>query len=459
MDIRDITIDEYDYPLPDERIARHPLAKRDECLLLVKDTEGNVSTHRFKELPRLLPADSMLIYNNTRVINARLRFRKGADGSGAVIEVFCLEPADPADYAVNFASTSGCSWSCFVGNSKRWKEGSLTMPLRIDGFDITLSATRIARSGNTSVVRFTWDNPSVTFSRIISEVGEIPIPPYLNRDTEESDTSDYQTIFSHIEGSVAAPTAGLHFTPEVLADIDSRGIPRRELTLHVGAGTFQPVKTETIGEHEMHSEFIAVPRTLIEEIATTDRRIIAVGTTSVRTLESLYHLGCRLYQGLSADTLPQWYPYLPSAANSINAAETHPDLPVSVAMEAILKHLDLTGETTFIASTRLMIAPGYRYRIVRGMVTNFHQPKSTLLLLVSAFLSQPNYTQPLTQSATSPLHTDISTLPKYGSTSSSTATSPSKAETTLSWRELYQYALTSPAGFRFLSYGDACLLL
>ncbi|MDE7145553.1 MAG: S-adenosylmethionine:tRNA ribosyltransferase-isomerase, partial [Duncaniella sp.] len=248
MDIRDIKIEEFDYPLPDERIAKHPLARRDECLLLVKDENGEVSTRRFKELPGLLPADSMLVYNNTRVINARLRFRKGDDGTGATIEVFCLEPVEPADYAVSFASTSRCSWTCFVGNSKRWKSGALAMPLTIDGVNLTLTATRVARSGSTSVVEFAWDAPSVTFSRIISSVGEIPIPPYLNRGTEESDTTDYQTIFSHIEGSVAAPTAGLHFTPEVLDAIDSRGIPRRELTLHVGAGTFQPVKSDTIGE-------------------------------------------------------------------------------------------------------------------------------------------------------------------------------------------------------------------
>ena len=259
MSIREIKIDEFDYPLPDERIAKHPLAQRDECLLLVKDARGGISTHKFKELPELLPADSMLIYNNTRVINARLRFRKGDDGTGALIEVFCLEPCEPADYAVSFASTSRCSWTCFVGNSKRWKSGALTMPLSIDGNEFTLSATRVSRSGNTSVVEFSWDAPEVTFSRIISAVGEIPIPPYLNRNTEDSDSADYQTIFSHIEGSVAAPTAGLHFTPEVLSAIDERGIPRREITLHVGAGTFQPVKSDTIGEHEMTAELLACP--------------------------------------------------------------------------------------------------------------------------------------------------------------------------------------------------------
>lgn len=410
MNIRDIRIENFDYPLPDERIAKHPLAQRDSCLLLVKDSNGTLSTRSFHELPGLLPADSMLVYNNTRVINARLRFRKGEAADGALIEIFCLEPVEPADYACNFASVESCSWTCFVGNSKRWKSGDLVMPLAIDGHDLTLRATRVSREGNTSVVRFSWDDPAVTFSRIISAVGEIPIPPYLNRGTEESDSQDYQTVFSHIDGSVAAPTAGLHFTPAVLDGIDAAGILRRELTLHVGAGTFQPVKSDTIGEHDMHSEFIAVGRQLIEELASTDRRVIAVGTTSVRTLESLYHLGCRLYAGLSAETLPQWYPYDPS----------HPGLSVAEAMKAILGHLDATGENTFVASTRLMIAPGYRYRMVSGMVTNFHQPKSTLLLLVSAFL----------------------------------AGNPSNPE----WREIYDYALAD-SRFRFLSYGDACLFL
>lgn len=426
-EIRDIRIDRFDYPLPDERIAKHPLAERDRCLLLVKDPEGNLSTHIFNELPDLLPAGSMLVYNNTRVINARLRFRKGEASDGALIEIFCLEPVEPADYACNFASTSACSWTCFVGNSKRWKSGPLRMPLTIDSQQLTLTATRVAREGNTSVVEFSWDNPSVTFSRIISSVGEIPIPPYLNRNTEESDSRDYQTVFSHIDGSVAAPTAGLHFTPALLEAIDRRGILRRELTLHVGAGTFQPVKSDLIGDHDMHSEFIAVGRPLIEELARADRRVIAVGTTSVRTLESLYHLGCRLSAGLSADELPQWYPYDPA----------HPQLSVGEAMQAILRHLDATGEDSFVASTRLMIAPGYTYRIVRGMVTNFHQPRSTLLLLVSAFLT-PTVTSTAATSANS-------------SADNSSPTSPD-------WRTIYDYALADPR-FRFLSYGDACLFL
>lgn len=281
--IRNIRIEEFNYPLPDERIARHPLDDRAACKLLVRNADGAISEHVFSEIPALLPADSMLVYNNTRVINARLRFRKGADHSGATIEIFCLEPHEPADYAVSFAATERCSWKCFVGNSKRWKEGVLTMPLTVGGHSLLLSARRADKDGNASIVEFSWDCPEVTFSQIIAAAGEIPIPPYLNRATESSDSADYQTVYSHIDGSVAAPTAGLHFTDEILEEISGRGIPRRELTLHVGAGTFQPVKSDEIGQHEMHSEFIAVPVKLIEELAATERRIVAVGTTSVRT--------------------------------------------------------------------------------------------------------------------------------------------------------------------------------
>ena len=420
-EIGEIRIEDYDYPLPDERIAKHPLAERDRCLLLVRGQEGEISTRIFSDLPSLLPPDSMLVYNNTRVINARLRFRKGADSQGALIEIFCLEPHTPADYAVNFASRGECSWNCLVGNSKRWKDGPLSRRVTVDGgIELTLTATRLSKDGAASVVQFSWDNPEVTFSSIISALGEIPIPPYLNRSTEESDSADYQTVYSRIEGSVAAPTAGLHFTPAVLEAIDNAGIPRRELTLHVGAGTFQPVKSDTIGDHEMHSEFIAVSRALIEELSATPRRVIAVGTTSVRTLESLYHLGCMLASCpdcASEDhlTLPQWYPYSPA----------HPGLSVHDSMQAILEHLDATGQNTFIASTRLMIAPGYIYRIVRGMVTNFHQPRSTLLLLVSAFLGNSGEAS------------GCGNVPE--------------------WRRLYDYALAGT--YRFLSYGDACLLL
>ncbi len=420
-----LKIDEFDYPLPDEMIAKHPLEVRDSCKLLVRNHDGDLSEHIFTDLPALLPKGSMLIYNNTRVINARLRFRKASVNThqeGALIEIFCLEPVTPADYAQSFATTDRCSWTCFVGNSKRWKEGELKMDVTIGNNSLQLEARRISREGNASVVEFSWNNAAVTFSQIISAVGEIPIPPYLNRATESSDSKDYQTVYSRIEGSVAAPTAGLHFTERVLDEISQRGIQRRELTLHVGAGTFQPVKSETIGEHPMHAEFIAVPIALLEELknslekkeneiankTTNDEtfKIIAVGTTSVRTLESLYHAGRLIIAQKWDGEVPQWLPY------QTIENETLPT--PSQAISAIINHLKTNNQTTFIADTRIIIAPGYTYRLVNGIVTNFHQPKSTLLLLVSAFTNN-------------------------------------------SWRPLYDYALSH--NFRFLSYGDATLLL
>lgn len=405
-EVYNIRIEDFDYPLPDERIAKHPLTQRDGCRLLVRDSDGRLTDSVFSRLPALLPENSMLVRNNTRVINARLRFRKPGD-NGALIEVFCLEPDSPADYDRNFASTGSCRWICFVGNSKRWKSGPLTMPLTVGNVSVTLAATRVERHDNASVVQFDWDSPSVTFSQIISAVGEIPIPPYLNRSTESSDKTDYQTVYSRIEGSVAAPTAGLHFTPQVFADIQARGIPCRDVTLHVGAGTFQPVKSENIGQHPMHSEFISVEKSLIQELATTDRRVIAVGTTSVRTLESLYHAGCLISRGEWTGEVPQWYPY----------SDRHPHLSRAEALGALAAWLDANRRQRFVASTKIIIAPGYRFRIVGGMVTNFHQPQSTLLLLVSAFISN---------------------------------NAPD-------WREMYAHALDN--GYRFLSYGDAQLLL
>lgn len=399
---KELDIEDFDYCLPDEQIARHPLAQRDRCRLLVRFHDGALEERLFCDLPELLPSNAMLVANNTRVINARLRFVK--PGSGARIEIFCLEPENPADYERSFASVGSCSWICFVGNSKRWKDGQLVMPLEIDGKKVELCAERLAKSGNASTIRFSWNDSSVSFSRIIQAAGEIPIPPYLNRNTEQSDSQDYQTVYSRIEGSVAAPTAGLHFTPELFERICEKGVECEELTLHVGAGTFAPVKSETVGEHEMHSEFISVSRKLIERLAQADRPVIAVGTTSVRTLESLYHLGCMCAEGRVPDEVPQWYPY----------SDSHPVLTVPEAMHALLHYLDSIGLDRLVASTRIIIAPGYEYRIVKGMVTNFHQPKSTLLLLVSAFTGGD-------------------------------------------WRRMYNYAVSS--GFRFLSYGDAQLLL
>ena len=402
-DPRNISIEEYDYPLPDERIARHPLAERDACKLLCYKPGQAPKDHVFSELPELLGPGTMLIYNNTRVINARLRFTKD---TGAAIEIFCLEPDCPADYAQSFASTASCSWNCLIGNSKKWKEGVLTMPLEVKGVKFDLHATRTSAPGTPGqTVRFDWNAPEVSFSEIISAAGEIPIPPYLNRRSESSDSTDYQTVYSHIEGSVAAPTAGLHFTPALLGRLDEAGIERREVTLHVGAGTFRPVSADKIGDHDMHSEFIAVDRDFIADLADAidaGRPIAAVGTTSVRTLESLYHIGVLMAEGRWTGELPQWTPYEP--ANG--------DMAASEALRAVVAYLDKTGDSTLLAHTRIIIAPSYRYRIIGSMVTNFHQPASTLLLLVSAFIGPE-------------------------------------------WRQVYDHALS--AGYRFLSYGDACL--
>ena len=398
-DIKDIEMAEFNYPLPEERIAKHPLSQRDGCRLLVRRGDGSLEDRRFCELPELLPADTLLIYNNTRVINARVRMRKP---SGALIEIFCLEPECPRDYEQCFASTSRCSWSCLVGNSKRWKEGALSTDVAVGNRTVSLKAKRLSRTDAGSVVEFSWDDPSVTFSQLIESVGEIPIPPYLNRSTEATDATDYQTVYSRIDGSVAAPTAGLHFTPETLRRISAKGIERLEVTLHVGAGTFQPVKSATIGDHPMHSEFIAVRRDVIARLA-DKTTVTAVGTTSVRTLESLYHLGCMASQGMQLDEVPQWYPYDP----------THPDLSAEQAFQALLDYMDAHSLDQLTAATRIIIVPGYRFRVVDAMVTNFHQPQSTLLLLVSAFTGGD-------------------------------------------WRRMYDHALKSD--YRFLSYGDAELL-
>lgn len=399
--VYDIRIEDFNYPLPDERIAKHPLQERDKCKLLLY-RGGECSEHVFSEIPDLLPADSTLVYNNTRVINARLRFRK--PGGGALIEIFCLEPLAPTDYALSFASTEGCEWLCFVGNSKRWKEGRLALDLTVDGRAVTLYAERDGQSGNAFRIRFSWSDKSVTFASVLDAIGEIPIPPYLNRSTEPSDSEDYQTVYSHIEGSVAAPTAGLHFTEATLAALDSRGIRRRELTLHVGAGTFQPVKSDVIGDHQMHTEFISVTRSLIDDLINAPGRIIAVGTTSVRTLESLYYIGVALHDG-DNDPLhvKQWVPY--NYTGGLSTKES---------LQAIANYMDANNLTHLVGSTQIIIAPGYEFHIVEGMVTNFHQPQSTLLLLVSAFVAG-------------------------------------------NWRAIYDYALARD--FRFLSYGDASLLL
>lgn len=398
-----IRIEEFNYPLPDERIAKFPLTKRDESKLLVY-RNGKIDEAVFKQLSDYLPQGSMLVYNNTRVIQARMLFQKE---TGAQIEVFCLEPVIPHDYALVFQQTESCSWLCLVGNLKKWKEGALHKTIRMGDKEVVLSAERIKTTGDSHLVRFSWNNPQVTFAELLDAAGILPIPPYLHRETRESDLQTYQTVYSKIKGSVAAPTAGLHFTPEVLAGLDAKGFTREEVTLHVGAGTFKPVKSEVIGDHEMHTEFISVRRSAIESIRTNLGRIIAVGTTSVRTLESLYYMGRTLVNNPDATSeelvVTQWTPY--HDTEEVTAHE---------ALTALLDYLDRNQTDTLLSATQIMIAPGYEFKIVKGIITNFHQPKSTLLLLISAFVNG-------------------------------------------NWKSIYNYALDND--FRFLSYGDSSLLL
>ena len=400
MDTKHIQIRDYDYPLPDERIAKFPLTERDSSKLLVYEG-GGISETVFRNLPSLLPEGSLMVFNNTRVIQARLHFRKGEAQDGALIEVFLLEPANPVEYQENFATKGSCSWYCLVGNLKKWKEGPLTRDFKIQNSKYKLTAERVGTHGTSQEIKFEWD-ASLTWAEVIDAVGELPIPPYLNRKTQESDKTTYQTVYSKIKGSVAAPTAGLHFTKRVLADIDAKGIEREEVTLHVGAGTFRPVKSEDIGGHDMHTEHIAVHRQTIERLLAHNGEAIAVGTTSVRTLESLYYLGVLASQGKEDLHVPQWMPY-----------EYNDSLSVKDALTALLHYMNERQEDVLHASTQIIIAPGYKYHIVRRMITNFHQPQSTLLLLVSAFIGE-------------------------------------------GWHDVYDYALNHD--FRFLSYGDSSML-
>ncbi len=402
-----IQIAEYNYPLPDERIAKFPLAERDHSKLLVYN-KGAVSHDIFYNLPNYLPKGALMVYNNTKVIQARLHFNKE---TGALIEVFCLEPIQPNDYVLNFQQTKHCAWLCLVGNLKKWKEGSLRKEINVKGKKIVLTATRGEMHGTSHWIDFDWDDDSITFADILEGVGELPIPPYLNRKTEESDKKTYQTVYSKIKGSVAAPTAGLHFTDKVLKDIDAHGIEREEVTLHVGAGTFKPVKSEEIEGHEMHSEYIFVTKHTIERLLAHDASAIAVGTTSVRTLESLYYIGVTLQSNPDASEndlhVRQWMPY--------EYADSEPN-PISAkqALQNIKDYLDRNALDALHTSTQIIIAPGYDYKIVKMLVTNFHQPQSTLLLLVSAFVKGD-------------------------------------------WHKIYDYALAND--FRFLSYGDSSLLI
>ena len=403
MDTKHIKISDYNYPLPDERIAKYPIAQRDHSKLLVY-RHGEVGEDTFYNITKYLPEGALMIFNNTKVIQARLHFRKE---TGALIEVFLLEPAEPTDYELMFQQTERCSWLCLVGNLKKWKEGTLRRTFEVKGRQLTLCAERKHEQGTSHWIELTWDNPDVSFAEILEAVGELPIPPYLNRKTEEGDKTTYQTVYSKIKGSVAAPTAGLHFTNDVLQSIDAHGVEREELTLHVGAGTFKPVKSEEIEGLSMHTEYISVRRQTLQKLIAHGGAAIAVGTTSVRTLESLYYMGCKLAQNpdLSEQQLHvnQWEPY-----------ETTPTLTAVEALQNVLDYLVRNDLPVLHSSTQIIIAPGYEYKIVKILVTNFHQPQSTLLLLVSAFVKGD-------------------------------------------WRKIYDYALSHD--FRFLSYGDSSILI
>ena len=411
-DVQNITIEDYNYPLPDERIAKYPLSERDASKLLVLKDDSIHSSH-FKNIGDFLPKDSLLIFNETKVVRARLQFTKE---SGAAIEIFCLEPiTGNGDYQLAFSSQSPSDWKCLVGNSRRWKNDKLSLDINVRQQDnkttrqqATLYAERIEKNDNYSVVRFSWEPEELSFAEILEAAGEIPLPPYLHREAEASDRERYQTVFAKHEGSVAAPTAGLHFTNDLIQSLKDKGTSFEEVTLHVGAGTFRPVSSETIGEHEMHSETIVVKKSCIENIIRNcGKTIIPVGTTSMRTIESIYWIGLMLMEeGLEERRLHlnQWFPYkeresLPSAEESLST---------------IVKYLEMHNMSELHASTALMIAPSCNIKVAKALITNFHQPKSTLLLLVSALIGEK-------------------------------------------WKEAYQYALDN--GFRFLSYGDSCLFI
>lgn len=420
MDTKHIRISDYNYDLPDTRIAKYPLAQRDHSKLLLYK-HGKLSEEIFYNLSDHVPADSLMVFNNTRVIQARIHFRKD---TGALIEVFLMEPAVPADYEQMFQTNGRCSWLCMVGNLKKWKIGDLHRTFNIKGHQVTLTATMDRKYASHQVggtnywVDFTWDDPQINFADILETVGELPIPPYLNRETQESDKTTYQTVYSKIKGSVAAPTAGLHFTENVLKTIDDNKIVRDEVTLHVGAGTFKPVKSEEIKGHNMHTEYIVVQRHTFENLLKHKCEAIAVGTTSVRTLESLYYIGVKL--ALMPDSseealhINQWEPYdLPHNEDGLVLFNGKVITPQD-AIQNIINYLDKDHLDALHSSTQIMIAPGYTYKIVKALITNFHQPQSTLLLLVSAFLKGD-------------------------------------------WRKVYDYALSHD--FRFLSYGDSSLLI
>ena len=399
-----ISINDFAYELPDDKIAKYPLTERDESKLLVWKN-GNLLDEQFKQLPKHLPSNSLLVFNNTKVIRARLHFMKE---TGAKIEIFCLDPIEPSDYQISFQTTQSCIWKCMIGNQKKWKGERLKKIIRIDETEIELVAEQTDPENNKSLIRFSWNNPAFEFSRIIEQAGSLPIPPYLNRETEQSDLERYQTVYSKIKGSVAAPTAGLHFTEKIFNDLQKEGHELAELTLHVGAGTFQPVKSETILGHEMHAENFYIRRDFLKKLLNHTGKIIAVGTTSVRTLESIFWLGLQAINqpdiNINNLRVTQWEAYE-------NAVTTNQKKD---ALHALMDLMDQNKCDFLSASTQIIIVPGYQFQLTDGLITNFHQPQSTLLLLISAYLGEE-------------------------------------------WKTIYEHALKN--NYRFLSYGDSNLYL
>lgn len=401
MNFKRINILEYNYNLPNERIAKYPLPKRSDSKLLIF-SKGRISHYGFSQLPEILSTDDLLIFNSTKVIQARLIFHKQ---TGAKIEIFCLEPEEPSDYEQIFQSTKNCKWKCVVGNSKKWKSGILTLNHTINDKKVIFQAERLPSENGSQVINFSWNNSDFSFADILENNGQTPIPPYLKRESEESDKTRYQTVYSKQKGSVAAPTAGLHFTEDLIKNIRNKGIKTSELILHVGAGTFKPVKSETIENHEMHTEHFIVTEELIKNLLKKQGHIVSVGTTSVRTLESLYWLGVKLHDNKELNNfhISQWEAYeLPDKIN------------LETALNNLLKYMKQKNRRFFEATTQIMIVPGYKFKIITKLITNFHQPKSTLLLLVSAFIGN-------------------------------------------NWKMVYDYALEND--FRFLSYGDSSILI
>ncbi|HAN19801.1 MAG: S-adenosylmethionine tRNA ribosyltransferase [Bacteroidetes bacterium GWC2_33_15] len=394
-----LQIEDYNYELPDERIAKYPLRQRDQSQLLVYN-KGELQKDHFSNIPDFIPPESTLVFNNTKVIQARLKFYKN---TGAQVEIFCLEPISPSDYILSFQQNKKVIWKCIVGNLKKWKTEELVKKIIVEQVEIELKAKKIKTELNSVIIEFSWDNSDYTFSEILENIGLTPIPPYLNRESEDIDKDRYQTIYSQFNGSVAAPTAGLHFTNDVINKLKKKKITIEEITLHVGAGTFKPVKAESALEHEMHTEHFIIQKSTIENLLKSSK-IITVGTTSVRTLESLYWLGVKLIVLNRFEThISQWEVY-----------ESDQTLSRANALQALLNYMEKEKFSEFKASTQIMILPGYRFKMADILITNFHQPKSTLILLVAAFIGDK-------------------------------------------WKRVYDFALEND--FRFLSYGDSSILI